>query len=128
MPVALSSMILSERPEWVAEWNDSGSSSACSKKVAITASRRRCASRSESSDTTTAAPIEASAKPIQAKIVGISSATLGRCPSLAPWLRLLMRRPSSTGSANCVATIATAATTRIVTARFSVCSIARTRQ
>ena len=128
MPVALSSMILSERPEWVAEWNASGSSSACSKKVAMTASRRRWASRSESSETTTAAAIEASAKPIQARIVGISASRVGRCPSLAPWLRLLISRPSSTGSANWVATIATAATTRIATARFSLRSIASTRQ
>ena len=128
MPVALSIMILSERPECVAEWNESGSSSACSKKIAITARRRRCARRSASSETTTAAAIEASAKPIQAKIVGISSARLGRCPSLPPWLSLLMRRPSRTGSANWVATIATAATTRIAAERFSVRSMASTRQ
>ena len=76
----------------------------------------------------TAAAIEASAKPIQARIVGISSARLGAWPSLPPCESALMRRPSSTGSANCVATIAAAARTRIVTARFSVRSMASTRQ
>ena len=85
-------MILSERPEWVAEWKLIGRSSACSKNSAMVASRRRCASRSASSDTATAAPIEASAKPIQAAIVGSSAAKRSVRPLGAPVSRLI--RPS----------------------------------